>query len=232
MNPILTDRLRLRERWEHVHSFEAPAIHALRPEAHRRLSTAPWAWYFETSDPGVTRIPVEIRYPFLDLRLVNYLLSIPPIPWCIDKEILRVAMHGALPDAVRLRPKAPLGGDPLEAGLRASHGVPLLSGMPEVAAYVNPDAAPIPMGGYKGDDPWLDVRPLCLSYWLAHARADMSRWGDPVTIKPVNGKSEGNEKKPYERPRLDVYGDVREIAKSIGKIGMADGATHGNTKTQ
>ena len=175
MNPILTDRLRLRERWEHVHSIEAPAIHALRPEAHRRLSSAPWAWYFETSDPGVTRIPVEIRYPFLDLRLVNYLLSIPPIPWCIDKEILRVAMHGALPDAVRLRPKAPLGGDPLEAGLRGSHGVPLLSGMPEVAAYVNPDAAPIPMSGYKGDDPWLDVRPLCLSYWLAHARADMSR---------------------------------------------------------
>jgi hypothetical protein len=44
-------------------------------------------------------------------------------------------------------------------------------------------------------------------------------------------KSDPN-KKPYQRPRLDVYGDVREIAKSIGMLGGPDGATHANTKTQ
>ena len=38
-------------------------------------------------------------------------------------------------------------------------------------------------------------------------------------------------KKPYEPPRLVVYGDIRDIAKSVGKIGMSAGATHGNTKT-
>lgn len=51
-----------------------------------------------------------------------------------------------------------------------------------------------------------------------------------MTIKLT--KTEASEKKPYERPRLDVYGDIREIAKSIGMSGMADGATHGATKTQ
>jgi hypothetical protein len=39
-------------------------------------------------------------------------------------------------------------------------------------------------------------------------------------------------KKPYEPPRLVVYGDIREIAKSVGMTGMADGAAHGNNKTQ
>ncbi len=43
---------------------------------------------------------------------------------------------------------------------------------------------------------------------------------------------DGGLRKVYESPRLDIYGDIREITKSVGKTGMADGATHGNTKTQ
>lgn len=53
-----------------------------------------------------------------------------------------------------------------------------------------------------------------------------------LTIKPTNAAMEAGNKKPYERPRLDVYGDIREIAKSIGGTGMNDGAVHGNIKTQ
>ena len=30
-------------------------------------------------------------------------------------------------------------------------------------------------------------------------------------------------KKPYETPRLEVYGDIREIAKAVGVMGMMDG---------
>jgi asparagine synthase (glutamine-hydrolysing) len=170
MNPAFTSRLRLVDRWEQVHRAEPPGAHPLRPAAHWRLSSAPWSWYFESSDPGVTRIPLEIRYPFLDVRLVSYLLAIPPIPWCIDKQILRVAMRGTLPDLIRLRPKSPLGGDPLNAGLRACRELPFSACAPELASYVNLDAEPISTGEYNGNDPWLDVRPLCLSYWLEYAR--------------------------------------------------------------
>lgn len=54
-----------------------------------------------------------------------------------------------------------------------------------------------------------------------------------MTIKlPGATNRDASDKKPYERPRLDVYGDIREIAKSIGMSGMADGAVHGSTKTQ
>ena len=30
-------------------------------------------------------------------------------------------------------------------------------------------------------------------------------------------------KKPYETPRLEVYGDLREIARATGTMGMMDG---------
>ena len=30
-------------------------------------------------------------------------------------------------------------------------------------------------------------------------------------------------KKPYETPRLEVYGDIREIARAAGSMGMMDG---------
>ena len=39
-------------------------------------------------------------------------------------------------------------------------------------------------------------------------------------------------KKPYEPPRLVVYGDIREIAKAVGMTGKADGGAHVNTRTQ
>ena len=50
-----------------------------------------------------------------------------------------------------------------------------------------------------------------------------------MTIKPTKEQA---DKKSYERPRLVVYGDIREITKSIGMTGAADGAAHGSNKTQ
>jgi len=40
---------------------------------------------FEKNDPGVTHAPVEVRYPFVDLRLMEYLLAIPAFPWAYKK---------------------------------------------------------------------------------------------------------------------------------------------------
>jgi asparagine synthase (glutamine-hydrolysing) len=170
MSPAFAARLALRERWQRVHRDEMHSGHARRPEAHRRLASAPWSWYFESSDPGATRVPVEVRYPFLDLRLVNYLLAIPPMPWCVDKYLLRLAMREALPNPVRLRRKAALGGDPLAVHLRRSAPSWVRQARSQqLDAYVNDTALPISTEGYRGQDPWLDVRPFCLGYWLQHA---------------------------------------------------------------
>jgi hypothetical protein len=42
-------------------------------------------------------------------------------------------------------------------------------------------------------------------------------------------------KKPYNRPQLQVYGDLREITQTVGKTGQTDGGSspvnHTNTSS-
>ena len=173
VNSGLAGRLHLRERWERVHALNPIGDHPLRPEASGRLAAVASSRSTESSDPGATGIPVECRYPFLDVRLVSYLLAIPPLPWCIDKHLLRVAMRGALPDAIRLRPKAPLAGDPLRAKLLGD-GAPRWDRWdpaPELARFVNRGAIPTAASACESGDPWLHVRPVCLNHWLRGLQA-------------------------------------------------------------
>ncbi len=71
--------------------------------------------------PGVTHCPVEVRHPFFDLRVVNYLLALPPFPLFFEKRLLREAVAGRLPERIRTRRKSPLAGDPLLAHLGQRH---------------------------------------------------------------------------------------------------------------
>jgi len=112
INPELEQRFDLRQRWQRYQSATA-VTHPLRPFAYRSydyIRNNPL--FFDSQDAGLTRRPLEYRHPLLDLRLVEYCLSLPPLPWCIRKEILRASMKGVLPESVRQRPKTPLGGFP------------------------------------------------------------------------------------------------------------------------
>jgi asparagine synthase (glutamine-hydrolysing) len=64
-----------------------------------------WANIFLNFDPSFTGLPVKHVYPFFDLELFNFVNSIPPIPWLVDKNILRKSMQGKLPTATLNRPK-------------------------------------------------------------------------------------------------------------------------------
>ena len=46
---------------------------------------------------------------------------------------------------------------------------------------------------------------------------------DKRDLKPT-----GSIKKPYSRPQLEVYGNLREITQSAGKTGKSDGGGVGN----
>jgi asparagine synthase (glutamine-hydrolysing) len=171
LNGSFVDRTGLRQRAARVSSTAMTASHPARAEAHRRLMTAPWATYFESSDAGTTGVPVEIRYPFMDVRLVQYLLAIPPIPWFVAKTLLRETMKGVLPAAVLRRRKTPLQEDPLRAHLTGAPGVhALLRPVAALAECVDSVAVPRLDGAANGD-PWLDVRPYCLNHWLAQLHA-------------------------------------------------------------
>src|SRR5205823_4827335 len=108
------------------------------------------------------------RHPFLDLRLLRYMLAVPAIPWCRVKYLERRAMRGLLPDAVLRRPKSPLTSDPPWEGARRL-GLPpfrLTSGIPE---YVNFECVP----NIAGADMVLfrvNFRPFALQYWLQNLR--------------------------------------------------------------
>src|SRR5260370_35666824 len=54
-----------------------------------------------------------MRAPLPDQGVLRYLWRLPPVPWCMHKELLRQTMRGLLPERIRLRPKVPLLGDPL-----------------------------------------------------------------------------------------------------------------------
>jgi asparagine synthase (glutamine-hydrolysing) len=69
-----------------------------------------WSNIFAWSHPGYIGIPIKIRFPFFDLRLVEFLERTPALPWLHSKYLLRQAMQGTLPDDIRLRRKSPLPG--------------------------------------------------------------------------------------------------------------------------
>jgi asparagine synthase (glutamine-hydrolysing) len=168
LNPEMARRYDLEARSRGNGGPAGRATHALRPETHRRLSSPLVHAFLEGHDPGITGVALEHRWPFLDVRLVSYLLAIPPVPWCVDKLLVRVAMRGSLPEELLRRPKTPLAVDPLRAHLQNANPSWFDSfvAAPELSRFVNRGAVP-PVGRIaQTADPWVDLRPLCLNYWL------------------------------------------------------------------
>jgi asparagine synthase (glutamine-hydrolysing) len=153
-------------------SFERPASRrpAGRPATLTALQSKVWAPLFEGYDPGATRLSLEVRHPFIDIRLVDYLLSIPTKPWCVNKHILRCAMKNRLPAAVLNRPKTPLAGDPaLQLTRRA--GVRWLDNFevtPQLTRFVNLSQRRS-LAEETPNELWANLRVFALNHWLAHS---------------------------------------------------------------
>ncbi len=167
LNESLEKRLGLRDRWRAVKQ-EIPPAAAVRPEAHQITFASFWPDLFEAHDASVTRVPVEVRHPFFDLRLMNFLLALPRLPWCCDKELLRASARGVLPEAVRLRRKSPLRSDPLLKLLQqpGAAWVDRFQPAPELEPYVIRSRIPEVLGETGTWAAWVHLRPLSLDYWL------------------------------------------------------------------
>jgi asparagine synthase (glutamine-hydrolysing) len=142
---------------------------------HSSMAAEPfWSNLLSNRDPGNTLMPLKVRFPFFDLRLVGYLRAVPPVPWFERKRLLREAMRGNLPQAVLQRPKSPLSGIPFAAFIQ-QQGVPPwmedLATTPELAPYVDGDAllgvirtpTKVNVLEYGGV-----LHALALAYWLRH----------------------------------------------------------------
>jgi len=103
----------------------------------------------------------------------QYVLAIPPLPWSVDKHILRTAMKDVLPEAILARPKTPLAGDPAVERLRESPQAWLDNFEPgeETQRYVARGAIPHVAGETNSELLLQNLRPLALDAWIATSLA-------------------------------------------------------------
>jgi asparagine synthase (glutamine-hydrolysing) len=153
-------------RWKEQASPD-PGILAERSDAFRSLASPFWTRMFEDTDPNTVPFPLEMRNPFLDLRLLEFTLSIPVIPWIYDKYLLRRAMKGSLPEPVRLRPKTPMAADPLLVFLKKTPSSLIRGGLPPsplLARFV--DLKALDNVQISDDNYFTDLRAASLNLWL------------------------------------------------------------------
>lgn len=166
-------RIDLKNRWR-----EPEIVDARRPATVYALQSKVFAPLFEGYDPGSTRLQLEVRHPFMDVRLVEYLLAIPADPWCVKKHILRCAMKDQLPAAILQRPKTPLAASP---ALQLSHRTSVrwldnFSVSPQLTRFVNLNLRRSLAEEKTPDLLWAELRLFAFNHWLTHSLRSDRRW--------------------------------------------------------
>jgi asparagine synthase (glutamine-hydrolysing) len=186
IEPEFARRLRLYERWREADGGTEPDDHDRSPACNLLRATF-WPNSFEQSSPSFSGVPVEFVYPFFDLRVVNFCLRIPPIPWCIRKHIMREAMRGRLPERVLRRPKAVAARSRLNDALRER---PIALSTPwqrELGGFVSQSYT---LPGTEDPDISTALRPVTLGCWLLRYRdaGILHRGGQDAAFSvPVQG---------------------------------------------
>ena len=152
----LTERL-------HRASFSGVGMHPWHPLSIASFSSSIWAGFFDGFDTAVSGTPIEWRHPYLDLRVLTFLLSVPPIPWARRKLLIRKAMQDALPEEILSRQKAPLIEDPLLKMLE-KHPLPSVSLNAPVREFVN--EAAVPSRPTSADETHDLIKVRTLNFWL------------------------------------------------------------------
>ncbi len=167
LEPNFVEQHNLSSRWRELQ--ESPKTgHPLHPLAFASLSGKFWSSIFESEDAGWTGVAVDLRAPLLDRRLLRFLLRVPPVPWCMKKELLREAMRGLLPDAVRARPKTPFLGDLIKHSIESQKWkpVPLPEPTGDLRQFVDWERLGTTLATAAGSTLWVGLRPVSLCYWL------------------------------------------------------------------
>jgi asparagine synthase (glutamine-hydrolysing) len=167
--PEFERKLHLRERWRALHRNNVCSLsHPWYPVAHCVLNSGLWASSLELDDSAWSHLPVDSRSPLLDLRILRFLLRVPPLPLCLDKELLRRAGLGSLPEEIRLRPKVPLAGDPFLLHSKSGRWNPLPLPLADqsILTFVDWQKVGLALTDRKAQRLWSDLAPLALHYWL------------------------------------------------------------------
>ncbi len=165
--PEFESQTNLRDRYRELVRKPPPA-HPFRPDSYSSLISPFVSSVFENYDAGYTRLPLETRHPLFDLRIQRFFLRLPMLPWCADKELLRVAMEGRLPSEILRRPKTPAEGNPL-LGMFQEEGAARLDNLPQASGfeyYVARDKIRAPRKEEDLKNLELYFHAISLNYWL------------------------------------------------------------------
>jgi asparagine synthase (glutamine-hydrolysing) len=162
LNRTLAGSIGLEERLRGVGAVPA-AGHPWHPRAVASFNDPIWSAVFADHDRTEALAPMVWRHPFLDLRVLEFMLAVPPVPWARGKLLLRQAMRGRLPDEILARRKAPLPASSLVAAIGA-HGLPPPSGSGRLNRYV--DVAALPSGAPEDADLDRLIAVHALDHWL------------------------------------------------------------------
>jgi len=165
--PDFENTLRLRERWREL--LQPPeSVHPWHTKAYATLSSPYWPIVLENDDAARIGAPVESRAPLLDLRVQRFLLQVPPVPLCINKELVRRMASGLLPERIRLRPKTPFEGDQvaLQTSTYGWSPMPLPEPPKRWRQFVNWEGLAGTLQRQAICFPWPNLRPISLLYWI------------------------------------------------------------------
>ena len=223
----LVERLKLRDRWL---SFEAgtPSPHPVRPVGYSSLLIPLWQTVFEGLEPPSTGYALEVRHPYVDVRVIRFLLTVPAVPWCREKHLVRCALRGVLPRELVSRPKTPLQKHP-EYETAALDGAPPALPSPLLTAYGDLDRVPLRrpenVAGFH-----IVLRFVALSYWLRALDTEQTAANIRETMMSSPKKNE-MPKKVYSSPALNTYGTLAQITTQVGRQGLSDHPNKGtNTR--
>jgi asparagine synthase (glutamine-hydrolysing) len=149
-----------------------------RATARERLAGVIWTPYLESHDPGITGVALEVRWPYLDERVVRFALRLPVFPWCANKHVSRSVLRMHLPGAVVQRRKTAVTRDPLLAfATRHRDWHASVAPVATLPAYVDlarwhadcetARSASMPAAA----ETWARARVVGLNYWLGHEEA-------------------------------------------------------------
>lgn len=174
LNEEFVTRTHLMGRRRELQHRQQRPEHPLHPRAYKALHEPYWGSVLEAEDAGWTGALVEPRAPLLDLRVLVFLLRLPPVPWCVNKELTRRALKGRLPDRVLRRPKTPLPRDPLRACIDHRNWAPDSSFIrPEsILRFVKWETWQATISMNRGSLSWNALAPLSLAYWLKSVEND------------------------------------------------------------
>ncbi len=167
VNPEFASSFRLQERFAALQQ-KPKSEHPNHPWAYAMLTGPFWPNVLEGEDAAWSGVPLEVRAPLLDRRMIRYLLRLPALPWCMDKQLVRRAMVGELPGETLSRPKSPLAEDPLEVHIRKKQWKPGTDGeLTEILKeMVDPERLENCMGQLEADKLNVCLRPISLDRWL------------------------------------------------------------------